>query len=219
MSLRVALVEDDPTYREMLATVLRGTPGFACASAHGSAEDALANLRPDHTDVALVDISLPGKSGIDLVRQLSQRAPKLLPVMLTIYEDADRLFDALSAGARGYVLKSTPPAGILEAIREARDGGAPMSRGVARKVLQFFRKPVPKRAPERSNAPPEDPRLEKLTEREMEILEALAVGYLNKELASRYGISERTVHTHLQNIYHKLQVRSRIEAVARLLQS
>jgi DNA-binding NarL/FixJ family response regulator len=216
MSIRVALVEDDPLYRESLATILRGTPGFTCASTHPSAEDALANLHPKRTDVALVDISLPGQSGIELVRQLAQQAPKLLPVMLTIYDDPDRLFEALTAGARGYVLKSTPPAGILEAIREAHDGGAPMSRGVARKVLQFFRRHSKADAPARANGVPDKLRLDLLTERELEIVRSIEVGFLAKEIADRLGITHGTVRKHLQNIYRKLEVCSRKEAAERL---
>ena len=209
MSIRVALVEDDPPYREAQATILRGTPGFTCASTHATAEDALAHLQPARTDVALVDISLPGgQSGIELVRQLTRQSPKLLAVMLTIFDDPDRLFEALAAGARGYVLKSTPPARILEAIREAHDGGAPMSRGVARKVLQFFRRPRPAGAP----AVSDEMRLEQLTERELEILRSLAFGHTDKELASRFEVTHGTIRKHLQHIYQKLHVHSRTEA-------
>ncbi len=214
MSIRVALVEDDPLYRDSLATILRGTPGFTCASAHASAEDALANLRPDHTDVALLDISLPGQTGIELVRELAQKAPRLLPVMLTVFDDPDRLFEALTAGARGYVLKSTPPAAILEAIREAHDGGAPMSRGVARRVLQFFSCPTRTEAPDRAKVMPDTSRFELLTEREMEIVQSLAFGYTDKEMTSRLGIAYGTVRKHLQQIYQKLQLRTRTEVVS-----
>ncbi len=214
MTIRVALVEDDPLYRASLVTILSGTPGFTCASAHPSAEDALAHLEPAQTDVALVDISLgKGQNGIELVRQLTQRAPQLLPVMLTIFDDPERLFEALSAGARGYVLKSTPPAGILEAISEAMDGGAPMSRGVARKVLQFFRRPPAAGNPTRAHAVPDPSRLDQLSERELEILQALQYGWTDKEVASRLEIAHGTVRKHLQHIYQKLHVRNRTEAV------
>lgn len=200
------LVEDDAPYRDALATILRGTPGYSCVGEFPTAEDALASLPSPPAQVALVDINLPGISGIDLVRRLRQRTPETLALMLTIFEDADRLFDSLRAGAHGYVLKSTQPAGILEAIREVQDGGAPMSRAVARKTIHHFH----------AQPGPSGP-LSELTDRENEVLRQLASGYTAKEAAFSLGVSSETVRAHLRAIYRKLHVHSRSGALRRFL--
>ena len=212
MVVTVSIIEDHAPTRESLAVLLQGTPGFNCASVHASAEAALKDWPPSKVRVALVDIQLPGQSGIELVPLLKARQPDLLVLMLTALKSTDLIFEALLAGADGYLLKRTPPAEVLEAIQEVVAGGAPMTRGVARKVLQHFHRPpapapVPV-APTTTTAPDVDP----LTPREIEILEQLAIGYTDKELAAALGITSDTVRSHLRNIYKKLRVTTRTAA-------
>lgn len=206
MPIAVSIVEDDSRIREGLVEVFRGSPDFRLVSVHASGEDALANLSAAHPDVTLMDINLPGMSGIDCVQQLKQRDPNAQVVMLTVFEDSDRIFKALLAGACGYLIKRTPPAEILEAIREVHRGGAPMSSQIARKVVFSFHK--------MGNSARET---ENLTPREAEILDGLAKGYLVKEIADQLGISMETVRTHMKKIYEKLHVRSRTQAVLKYL--
>jgi NarL family two-component system response regulator LiaR len=216
MPVTLAIIEDDSAYRDALMVVFNGAPGFRCVGAHPNAEDALARLPALQPKVALVDINLPGQSGIELVKQLAKLSPDTLPIMLTVFEDTGRIFDSLTAGARGYVLKSMTPADIVEAVREAVDGGAPMSRAIARKVLQFFRHPPAAWSRAQAHGQPDDPRLRELTEREMEILQSVSTGYSDKEIADRLKLSYSTVRKHLHSVYAKLRVRSRAEAVTRL---
>ncbi len=208
MSIRVALIEDNRTVRETLAMILDHSPGFACAHAFASAEDALAGFPADPPEVALVDINLPGMSGIECVRLLKARAPGLQILMLTIESEAERVFQSLAAGASGYLVKNVAPVRLLEAIEEVLEGGAPMSGPIARLVVQAFRQPV-----EGSSAGVADSA--HLTPREEEILGLIARGYRTKEIAETLGIAGQTVQTHVRNIYEKLHVRSRAEAVAR----
>ena len=204
MSITVSIIEDDAAYREALAAVLRGTPGHACDAVYANAEDALATLDRKPADVTLVDISLPGLSGIEFVRQFKARHPGALAIMLTVVEDTERLFQSLTAGADGYLLKSTPPAAILQGIEEVVKGGAPMSWAIARKVLRHFHK---------LGGPHQE--LQSLTAREREVLEQLATGQALKLISDALGVSLETVHTHLRSIYRKLHVHSRGEAVAK----
>lgn len=210
--IRIALVEDDARIRASLISLFELADGYRCVNAFGSAEDALAGPAVDIADVVLMDINLPGRSGIECVAELKRRNPALLVLMLTVYEDADKIFAALRAGASGYLLKRTPPAELLEAIRDVVEGGSPMSSLVARKVVASFQDS----ARPQSASPAASP-MPSLTPREREILDALSKGLLYKEIADRLGIGATTVRTHLRNIYDKLQVQTRTEAVVRYL--
>lgn len=205
MSIKVSIVEDDARVREALRTILDGTPGFRCLSAHETAEEALKDLPVEKADVVLMDLSLPKISGIECVRRLKERRPKLLVMVLTIHEDAERIFQSLEAGTTGYLLKKTPPPEILEAIQELVDGGSPMTPAVARKVVQAF---------DRSGN--EVPELARLTTTERAVLERLMRGEYYKEIADALKISAHTVRNHIHHIYEKLQVNSREEAVKKL---
>jgi DNA-binding NarL/FixJ family response regulator len=204
-AIRVALVEDDPQVREGLVSLISSAPGFHCAAACASAEEALKRLPPLSPEVVLMDIHLPGMSGIECIRRLKQQHPEMLISMLTVFEDHDRIFQSLTAGASGYLLKQTPPAKLLEAISELHHGGSPMSAQIARHVVETFQRP----------APPELPDAD-LTPREQEIIRFLAKGYLYKEIAEQLDLSVETVRTHLHRIYDKLHVRSRTEAVMKV---
>jgi DNA-binding NarL/FixJ family response regulator len=207
MPISVAIVEDDASYRAEIVPLLNRTPGFRCVGEFPSAEAALSGLPSLRPNVALVDIELPGSSGIELVRRLQESAPDTLSVMLTVFADTNRIFASLRAGAHGYVLKETAtPAKILVAIQEVVEGGAPMSRDIARKVLQHFHAP-----PKPAAAP------ETLTPREREILDQIVQGYVPKEIADRLGVSWETIRTHLRNIHEKLHVHTRAGAVAEFL--
>jgi DNA-binding NarL/FixJ family response regulator len=203
--VRVGLVEDDPRIRQGLAVLIGASPGFECIGDFPNGEEALAALPTLAPDVVLMDINLPGMSGIECIRQLKKRLPTTQLVMLTVFEDHERIFQSLSAGASGYLLKSTPPARLLEAVLEVHQGGAPMSAQIARCVVDAFRKPPP---PEASPS--------QLSPREQEILALLAKGFLYKEIADQLRLSVETVRTHLRNIYEKLHVRSRTEAVMKV---
>jgi DNA-binding NarL/FixJ family response regulator len=206
MPIRVAIVEDDQGVREAITGIFHGTAGLQFAGAFGSAEEALENISAKNTDVALVDINLPGRSGIELVADLKTAHPKLHLLMMTVYEDSEQIFNSLQAGATGYLLKRARPAEIVDAIQDVYRGGSPMSPEIARKVVLFFHK--------RRDA---SAKMEQLTKREIEILAQLAKGSLYKEIADHMNISLDTVRTHLQHIYNKLQVHSRHEAVLKFL--
>jgi DNA-binding NarL/FixJ family response regulator len=205
MSIRVAIVEDDSLVRENLAELIEGTAGFNCVAACATAEEAWQKLPPIAPDVVLMDIHLPGRSGIACVEKLRRLSSRTQVIMLTIEEDSERVFESLKSGATGYLVKHSTPEEILEAIAEVHRGGAPMSGSVARKVVTAFRQP----------APPEAGDL-KLSEREEEVLRLLARGHRSKEIADELGIGTGTVNTHIRHIYEKLHVRSRAEAVAKL---
>ncbi|HSH92926.1 MAG TPA: response regulator transcription factor [Roseimicrobium sp.] len=206
MSIRVSLVEDEDGIRENLATLINGASGFVCLSTHSSAEEALRELPEKKPDVVLMDINLPSMSGIDCVQKLKQLLPQTQILMLTMYEDSDQIFRSLMAGANGYLLKRTAPDKLLEAIQEVHRGASPMSGKIARIVVQYFQ-----------GIKPKVPDTEKLSKREEEILELLAKGYRYKEIADALGISFDTVRSHLRNIYDKLHVSSRTEAVVKYL--
>jgi DNA-binding NarL/FixJ family response regulator len=202
----VSIVEDNDQLRATLARVINRAEGFRCASQHASAEEALKELPQIAPDVVLMDINLPGMNGVECVRQLKPLLPKTQIVMLTVYEDTENIFNALAAGATGYLLKRTSKDELLSAIREVQAGGSPMTAHIARKVVQSFQRPVPAVQP-----------TENLSDREREVLELLSQGFLYKEIADKLGVGYETVHTYIRRIYEKLQVRTRTEAVARFL--
>lgn len=202
--IRIAIIEDVDEYRNALEIILNGTPGLRCEKTFANAETAIRELPVIKPDVVLTDIRLPGKSGIEVIIQLKNLYPQMQFMMLTVYEDDDKIFNALEAGATGYLLKSTTPARLIEAIRELYEGGSPMSAQIARKVVEHLRQP-------RSGG--ENPYEDLLSEREKEVLELLRVGLLYKQIADQLHISEYTVKTHCRHIYEKLQVTTRGSAV------
>lgn len=204
--IKVALIEDRREIREGLAMLINGTDGFRCTGSYGSMEEALRQINHQIPDVVLSDIGLPGMSGIEGVRILRERYPNLLILMLTIYDDDERIFDAMCAGATGYLLKKTPPARLLESLKEVVTGGAPMSPEVARRVIALFREIRP---PERAHYD--------LTPHETRLLKLLTEGHNYKSAATKLGVAVGTVSFHLQHIYEKLQVHSKSEAVAKAL--
>jgi DNA-binding NarL/FixJ family response regulator len=207
MSIRIAIVEDNARIRGTLTQLLTHARGFNCVCACETAEKAL-NLIPKHApDIVIMDIELPDFSGIECTARLKRLLPDTQIMIFTVYEDNDQIFQALEAGASGYLLKRTTPAEILEALTDIKDGGAPMSSEVARKVVQSFRKVEHARNPE----------IQQLSRREEEILSLLTQGYVTKEIADKLGISYDTVRSHLKHIYEKLHVRSRTEAVLKYI--
>lgn len=204
--IRVAIVEDLKDTREGLALLIDGTEGYACTGAYRSMEAALAPIGNDPPDVVLTDIGLPGMSGIEGVRILKKRHPSLQFLMLSVYEDDERIFEAICAGASGYLLKKTPPARLLDSLRETVEGGSPMSPEIARRVITLFRMFRP---PERAET--------NLTPHEVRILKLLVEGHHYKSAAAELGVSVNTIATHIKHIYEKLQVHSKSEAVARAL--
>jgi len=204
--IRVAIIEDDRRIRDGLATLINATAGYRCELAFRSMEDALARRWSGPPDVALVDIGLPGMSGIDGLARLRERYPKIALLMLTVYEDDERIFQALCAGAGGYLLKKTAPAKIVECLGEVLNGGAPMSPEVARRVVGLFREIRP---PEKVDYD--------LTPHELRLLKLLVEGHNYQSAAAELGVSFSTINFHMQNIYGKLQVHSKSEAVAKAL--
>jgi DNA-binding NarL/FixJ family response regulator len=202
----VAIVEDNNEFRASLERYLNEAPGYRCVCACGAAEEALLKIPRALPDVVLMDIHLPKLSGVECARRLKDLCPGVQILILTVYEDDERIFGALQAGASGYLLKRADPADILQAIQDVKQGGAPMSAPIARRVVQSFR-----------STPAEAAKIEELSQREEEILHLLAKGFSTKEIADRSSVSVNTVRTHLQHIYHKLHVRSRTEAVLKFL--
>jgi DNA-binding NarL/FixJ family response regulator len=206
-AISVVIVEDDRRVREGLKILLDGTPGFRCLNAWPSMEEALHERWSPLPKLALIDIGLPGMSGIEGARLLRERYPAIPLVVLTVFDDDERIFNALCAGACGYLLKGTPPARLLESIREVVAGGAPMSPEIARRVVTMFRTV----RPEQSDC--------SLTPHELRILKLLVDGHSYKSAASELGVTFHTIAFHVQNIYEKLQVHSKSEAVAKALRS
>jgi DNA-binding NarL/FixJ family response regulator len=206
MGINVAIVEDNRGFRDKLANYLNDSSGYHCICACGSAEDALKLIPQLLPDVALMDIHLPNMSGVECTRRLKDICPSVRILVLTVYEDNDRIFGALKSGASGYLLKRADPAEILRAIHEVKMGGAPMSSQIACRVVESFRKSAR-----------DQPKSEILSQREEEILKELSKGYSSKEIGGHLFISVATVNTHLQHIYEKLHVRSRTEAVLKYL--
>jgi DNA-binding NarL/FixJ family response regulator len=206
--IKVAIVEDDKGIRQSLEWLLEASSEFSCVAACGSAEEALEILPKAAPQVVLMDINLPLRSGIECTARLKELLPEVQVIMITVYDDSEKVFNALRAGASGYILKRATPEKILQAIREVHAGGVPMSGEIARQVLGAFREPAP------ASAPSEE---QNLSRREQEILELLAQGCSNKDIASKLSISVETVTWHLRHIYSKLHVRSRTQAALKFL--
>jgi DNA-binding NarL/FixJ family response regulator len=200
--IKVAVVEDDPDVCHGLAMLINSAPGFICVASCHSAEEALVGQPERQPDVVLMDIGLPGISGIDCIPKLRKILPRTQVMMLTVFDDHDRIFESLKAGATGYLIKKTAPEHIVRSIRDLCAGGSPMSSQIARRVVEEFQRP-----PRQTDAAAQ------LTTREQEVLARLAQGFLYKEIAAAIGVSLETVRTHVRNIYSKLEVRSRTEAV------
>lgn len=202
--IRIAIVEDNKGIRESLAAYVHTDPELRCVCACGTAEEALGKLPGLRPDVVLMDIQLPNQSGIECTARLKQLLPGVRIIMVTVYGNPDLIFKALRAGACGYLLKRCTPGELISAVREVQQGGAPMSREIARKVITYFQ--------ELPGATDTTSEVENLSPREYEILELLTQGLLDKEIADRFGVKHGTVRWHLQHVYDKLQVRSRTEA-------
>jgi DNA-binding NarL/FixJ family response regulator len=204
--VRVAIIEDVREVRESLKVLIGGTKGFACVSSYRTMEEALVGIAGNRPDVILTDIGLPGMDGVEGTRMLRERLPGVPILALTVYDDDENVFNAICAGASGYLLKNTPPARLLESLQDVADGGAPMSPEVARRVVRLFRTFRPPRSAAHD-----------LTPQEMALLKLMVEGHHYKTAAHELGISTNTVSFHLKNIYEKLQVHSKTEAVAKAL--
>ena len=204
MTKSVVVVEDDRGLREQIVAILRTAPDIKCIGAYATGEEALARIPAQKPDVVLMDIMLPGMSGIDCVAQLKKldAAPQI--IMVTVYEDTDRIFRALKAGANGYLVKSSPPDELLDAVRDVETGGAPMSSHIACKVVEHFHVQEPDNH-EKNN----------ISQREQQVLTLLASGFIYKEIGDQLGIGVETVRSHVKNICQKMHVRNRVEAVAK----
>jgi len=213
MPITVSIVEDNEQLRETLARVLNRAEGFECVGQHASAEAALAGIPTERPSAVLMDINLPGMNGVECVRQLKQLLPQTQVVMLTAYEDTENIFSSLAAGASGYLLKRSKSAEILEALRDVQNGGSPMSTHIARKVVQSFQA---SNRPAAAAAPAAE-LTEDLSPREQEVLDLLSQGFMYKEISDKLGIGFETVRTYIRRIYEKLHVRTRTEAVAKVL--
>jgi DNA-binding NarL/FixJ family response regulator len=205
-AITVSIVDDEADLREHIAGFLDAAPGLRCISSYASAEEALQHLAKAQPDVVLMDINLGGMNGIECVRRLKPALPKAQIVMLTVFEDTEKIFSALAAGASGYLLKRLAPAKLLEAIREVHGGGSPMSAPIARKVVQSLQT-NPARGDENADLSP----------REREVVHGMAEGQAYKQIADQLGVSIHTVRNYIRRIYEKLHVRSRTEAVAKFL--
>ncbi|HEV7927543.1 MAG TPA: response regulator transcription factor [Verrucomicrobiae bacterium] len=203
---KIAIVEDNKVIRESLMEFVQTDEECECVCVCATAEEALKEIPKHQPDIALMDIQLPDISGIECTVRLKQLLPSVQIIMVTVYEDTERIFKALRAGACGYLLKRCTPEELVSAIREVRQGGAPMSREIARKVILSFQEPVATTA-----------EVEGLSPREREILELVAAGLPNKQIAARVGLTDGTVRWHLRHVYHKLHVRSRTEAALKFL--
>ena len=210
MNIRVSIVEDDPHTRRILGDIIQSAEGMLLSTLHADVEAALFSLPVEKPDVVLMDINLPGLSGVEGVRRLSPMMPQTHFLMLTVYEDSDHIFAALSAGAHGYLLKNTLREELLAAIHQIVEGGSPMSSGIARKVVQSFRSST-------ASAPNAD--LDELSPREHSVLSLLAQGLAYKEIAESLAISGPTVNTYIRRIYEKLHVHSRSQAIRTFLGS
>jgi len=206
MKITVCVVEDDPELRESISSFIEGSPGFTCLGAFRTGEEALKAIPALAPAVVLMDINLPGISGIQCVKRLKEKMPNLQTLMLTVYENSDRIFEALTAGACGYLLKSTPPEKLLEAIQDMQNGGSPMSSHIARKVVLAFH-PTTRTSPV----------IQQLAPREQEVLDLLSKGCPYKQIAAEMGVGIGTVQTYIRRIYEKLHVNCRTDAVVKYL--
>jgi DNA-binding NarL/FixJ family response regulator len=206
MQIKVAIVDDDEGIRSSLSALIKRAPGFKLVGEYANGETALKEIQKNPPHVVLMDINLPGMNGVECVRRLKPQLPGTQLIMLTVYQNTEHIFNALAAGATGYMLKQTPPAELLAAIKEVQGGGSPMSSHIARKIVQSFQQTAVASAEAQSLSP-----------REAEVLDLLAKGFLYKEIAEQMKVSYATVHTHIRHVYEKLHVRSRTEAVAKHL--
>ncbi len=206
MNISVSIVEDDAEVRTTLARLINGSPGYRCVSQHANGENALQEVPKIKPDVVLMDINLPGFNGVECVRRLKPLLPATQVIMLTVYQNTENIFNALAAGATGYLLKQTPPPELLSAIQNVHAGGSPMSSHIARKIVQSIQQLPAAAAGAQSLSP-----------REAQVLDLLTKGYLYKEIAETMQVTYATVHTHIRHIYEKLHVHSRTEAVAKHL--
>ncbi len=204
--ITVSIVDDEKDLRQSIATFVNGSPGFKCISSYANAQDALEHLPTERPDVVLMDIHMKGMNGIECVERLKAIVPEIQIVMLTVYEDTDQIFKALSVGASGYLLKRLSPTKLLQAIREVHAGGSPMSSSIARKVVASFQK-TGKETEKQTNLSP----------REQMVLDCLAKGFTYKQIADELDISIDTIRTYIRRVYEKLHVQSRTEAVAKYL--
>ncbi len=204
MKKTVAIVEDDAGLQQQLVEIIGTAPDIQCVGVFGTGEEALKKIPALSPNVVLMDIRLPGMSGIQCVSELTRLNPALQIIMVTVYEDSERIFSALKAGANGYLVKSSPPNQLLAAIRDASNGGAPMSSHIARKVVQHFHMIGPATKPKQN-----------LSARELQVLDLLSTGFIYKEIADKLNIGVETVRTYVKSICQKMQVRNRVEAVAR----
>jgi DNA-binding NarL/FixJ family response regulator len=201
MQLKIGIVEDEQRIRESMAILIDGSEGFSCGHAFSNAEDAISMIPALDLDVVLMDIHLPGMSGIDCITHLKPKCENTQFIIFTSFEDTESVFKALKVGATGYLTKTTQPSRILDALLDAHKGGSPMSSNIARKIVTSF------------HTAPVSAELKKLSNREQEILQLLSQGYRYKEIADKLFLSTATVRTHIRNIYEKLQVNSGIEAI------
>jgi len=208
-SVRVVVIEDQREIRDGLAVLINGTTGFRCGGTFRSMEEALPRIAATDPDVALVDIGLPGMSGIDGIPRLLEKCPGLLILVLTVFEDDERIFRALCAGACGYLLKRIAPAKLLESIREVKNGGAPISPEIARRVVQLFR----------DFSPPAELEERRLSAQELRVLQLLVEGHNYKTAAAELGVTVNTISFHTRQIFRKLHVHSKSEAVAKALRA
>ena len=205
--IRTAILDDDQEFSEVLSMILNKSEGFKCVATYQNCDEALKKIEEDLPDILLLDIEMPGKSGIESLKEIKSAFPTVKVMMLTVYSDSEKIFQSLRGGAVGYLLKKSPTEKLLEAIREAEDGGATFSGEVARKVLQYFQTPSSQLNPTL------------LSEREKEVLNALVEGHSTKAIADKLFVSTHTVRFHLHNIYVKLHVNSKYEAIAKALKN
>ena len=205
--IRVAMLDDDKEFRELISTTISNSEGIVCAGLYSTCEEAIDKIEDDIPDILLLDIAMPHKSGIQSLKEIKQKYPSVEVMMLTVLSDNEKIFESIRNGAVGYILKKSPSHKLLEAIKEAYNGGAPFPGEIARKVLQYFKTPL------------KDPSQSELSDREREVLEALVDGYGTKAIADKLFVSINTIRFHLRNIYNKLHVNSRTEAVAKVLKN